>query len=311
MELAPPPSPLDTDETLTPKGPWSFLRASLPGGFSGSGLGLLIGWLLAGLPPAFLLARHLVGLMGHSAMAAHWGERLNVRELLELWWNGNWQHQPMPAWALVFLLLGLGISLWSGWKMQAEQLGREATFAPWFLGGLEAILLGPLPLYLPLFLGVFLLKAFGERGIDSFAWLLFIFKPLFWLAWSGACFLQWSLLRVGRLDQDRGGWLRHLRDSFLRLWLHPIQWGGLILGGVALRVVLHGGALALGWRMGGAALGRVWLLVLLQALATLIGAWTLGLVMRVAARFTAHDAHIRRERAALEATAKEGMALEA
>ncbi len=311
MDLAPPPSPLDLDETLSPKGPWSFLRASLPGGFSGAGLGLILGWLLAALPPAFFLARHLVGLTSHSAMASHWGERLNAKELLELWWNGNWQYQPMPAWSLMFLILGLGLSLWCGWKMQAELLGSEATFGPWFKGGLEAILLGPLPLYLPLYVGVFLLKAFGERGIESFAWLLFILRPIFWLSWFGACFLQWSLLRVDRLDPHRGGWFKHLRNAFVRLWLHPIQWGGLILGGTVLRLALHGGALVLGWRMGGAALGRVWLLVFLQLAASLVGAWSLGLLLRVAARFTRHDAHIRRERAALEAAAEEGEPLEA
>lgn len=311
MDLAPPPSTFDTDEALSPKGPWSFLRESLPGGFSGPGLGLIVGWLLAALPPAFFLARHLAGLAGHSALPTHWGERLDAKELMELWWNGEWRHQPMPTWALVFLLLGLGISLWSGWKMQAEQVGREATFGPWFKGALEAILLGPLPLYLPLFVGVFLLKAFGERGIDSFAWLLFFLRPLFWFAWSGACFLQWSLLRVARLDPDRGGWFTHLRHGFLRLWLHPMQWGALILGGSALRILLHGGALILGWRMGGAALGRVWLLVLLQVLAGVVGAWTLGFVMRVAARFTVHDAHVRRERSALEKALKESEPLEA
>ncbi|HJV90843.1 MAG TPA: hypothetical protein VJ623_11100 [Holophagaceae bacterium] len=311
MELAPPPSPLDTDEALTPRGPWSFLRESVSGGFTPSGLGLIAGWLLAALPPAFFLARHLVDLAGHSALAIHWGERLDTRELLELWWNSPWRHQPLPFWALLSLLVGLALSLWSGWKMQAEQLVRQATFGPWFKGALEALLLGPLPLYLPLYVGVFLLKAFGERGIDSFAWLLFLIRPLFWLAWSGACFLQWSLLRVGRLEARSAGWLGHLRDSFLRLWLHPLQWGALIFGGALLRILLHGGALVLGWRMGGAALGRVWILVGLQLVAHVVGAWSLGWLLRVAARFTAHDAHIRRERAALEAAVRAGGPLEA
>ncbi|HJW33312.1 MAG TPA: hypothetical protein VJ505_08110 [Holophagaceae bacterium] len=311
MDLAPPPSPLDLDETLSPKGPWSFLRAALPGGFSGPGLGLILGWLLASLPPAFFLARHLVGLAGHSGMPVHWGERLDAKELMELWWNGEWRHQPLPAWALVFLLLGLGVALWSGWRMQADRLNREATFGPWFKGALEALLLGPLPLYLPVMVGIFILKIFGERGIDSFAWLLFIFRPLFWFAWSGACFLQWALLRVARLDPERGGWFKHLGHSFQRLWLHPLQWGALILGGSALRLFLHGTALAIGWRMGGATLGRVWMLVLLQLIAVAASAWTLGWVLRVAALFTVHDAYIRRERAALEAAVNQGAPVEA
>lgn len=306
MELAPPPSPLDTDESLAPRGPWSFLREALPGGFSGQGLWLIGGWLLAALPPAYLLARHLVGLAGHSALASHWGERLDLREALELWWNGGWNHQPLPAWALVFLLLGLGIALWSGWRMQAEALGRTASIGPWILGGLEALVLGPLPLYLPLAFGIFLLKAFGERGIESFAWLLFLFRPLFQLSWVGACFLQWSILRVGRLDPERGGWWLAFREGFLRLWLHPLQWGALVVGGTALRILLHGGALMLGWRLGGEALGRVWALVVLQLLAGIVGAWSLGFLLRVAARFTAHDGRIRRERRALEAAVRMG-----
>jgi hypothetical protein len=311
MELAPPPSPLDTDESLAPRGPWSFLRAALPGGFSGQGLWLMGGWLLAALPPAFFLARHLVGFAGHSALASHWGERLDLREALELWWNGDWNHQPLPAWALIFLMLGLAVALWSGWRMQAEALGHKATLRPWFLGGLEAVLLGPLPLYLPVAFGVFLLKAFGERGIESFAWMLFVVRPLLWLSWSGACFLQWSLLRVGRLDPDRGSWWQALRDGFARLWQHPLQWGALVIGGTALRILLHGGALVLGWRLGGAALGRVWMLVILQLLAGLVGAWSLGLLLRVAAKFVAHDAHIRRERRKLEALVQAGAPNEA
>lgn len=306
MELPPPPSPLDTDESLAPRGPWSFLRAALPGGFTGPGLWLIAGWLLMALPPAFFLARHLVGLTGHSALASHWGERLDLREALELWLNGSWRHQPLPAASLITLLLGLGVVLWSGWRMQAETLARKATAGPWILGGLETLLVGPLPLYLPLAGAVFLLKAFGERGIESFAWILFVLRPLFWLAWTGACFLQWSLLRVGRLDPQRGSWWQALRDGFLRLWQHPLQWGALVLGGTALRVLLHGGALVLGWRLGGAALGRVWTLVALQLLAGVVGAWSLGFLLRVSARFTAHDAHIRRERRALEAAHREG-----
>ena len=98
--------------------------------------------------------------------------------------------------------------------------------------------------------------------------------------------------------------------AFLRMWMHPLQWTGLLLGASAIRVILHGGALLLGWRLGGATPGRVWILVLLQLLATLAGAWIQGVLLRAAARFTFHDAAVREARAALAASAS-GAALEA
>lgn len=304
MDLPPPPTLHDAQADLAPKGPWSFLRASMGSGLHGATLGLMAGWAVAELVPAFLLARHVAAHAGNSALPAHWGERLDARELLDLWWNGEWRHQPLPTWGILFLFAGLGWALWSGWKVQAELLDRRPTFRAWGLAGLEALLLGPLPLLVPAWLAIAFLGLIGDRGIDAFAWVKAVLVPLFWLAWSGACFLQWSLLRTAHLLPNRGPWLRHLGHGFLRLWMHPLQWFGLITGAAALRVLLHGGALLLGWRLGGATSLRVWVLVLLQLLATLLGAWIQAVILRIATRFTAHDAAVREARAhlALQAT---------
>ena len=309
MDLPPPPTLHDAAEAQTPRGPWSFLREALAFDLRGAALGLLGGWALAELVPAFLLARHVAGMAGNSALPAHWGERLDARELLEVWWNGEWRHQPLPLWGVIFLLAGLVWALWSGWRLQADMVGRKPTFGAWLLGGLESLLLGPLPLLLPALAALWFLRLIGDRGIPAFAWVRVFLAPLFWLSWSGACFLQWSLCRAARLLPKRPDWPRHMGHSFLRMWMHPIQWFGLLLGATALAVTLHGGALLLGWRLGGATTGRVWMLVLLQLVATLASAWIQAVILRLAARFTFHDAAIRDIRAELAASG--GSVLEA
>lgn len=310
MEFPPPPTLLDAQADLAPKGPWSFLRSSLALDLRGAGLGLLLGWAVAELVPAFLLARHVATLAGSSALPSHWGERLDARELLELWWNGEWRQHPLPTWGLLFLLAGLAWALWSGWRLQAETVDRPPSARAWLLGGLESLLIGPLPLLLPTLIALWFLRLVGDRGIEAFAWLRAVLAPLFWLSWSGSCFLQWSLCRSARLRPGGSPWLRHLGHAFLRLWMHPIQWFTLVAGAVGLRVLLHGGALLAGWRLGGATSGRVWLLVGLQLLATLIGAWIQAVILRVATRFTFHDAAVREARTQL-AHGAEGAPVEA
>ncbi len=293
MELPPPPTLHEAQEALAPRGPWSFLRASLAQALKEGGYGLMGGWALAGLVPAFLLARHVAGFAGSSALPGHWGERLDLREFIDLATNSDLHVQPFPAWGLVFLVTGLAWALWSGWRLQAGIMDRRPSAGAWLLGGLEALLLGPLPLLVPTLLALWFLRLIGDRGIESFAWVRAILAPLLWATWSSACFLQWALCRSARLLESRPTWLRHMGHGFLRMWMHPVQWTLLLFGASALRVLLHGSALYLGWRLGGASTGRVWSLVLAQLLATLAGAWVQAVLLGTATRFLQHDVAVR------------------
>lgn len=77
-------------------------------------------------------------------------------------------------------------------------------------------------------------------------------------------------------------------------------------GALLLRLALHAAVIELAWRMGGGSVGRVWLFVLLEAVATLIGAWTIAWLLRVTALFWRHDQAVRKAIAELEAASTAG-----
>jgi len=144
------------------------------------------------------------------------------------------------------------------------------------------------------------LAGLGGTGIQGFGWLDWVGAGLVRLAFISALFLQWWLCRLGRAGQAPGfrlgSWRRlagHLGLSFRRLWLHPVQWLALILGGILLRAGLTLLVLVLAWRLGGGTIPRVGAFLALQLLVVLVNAWLLGWFLRLAALFLRHDAAVR------------------
>jgi hypothetical protein len=121
--------------------------------------------------------------------------------------------------------------------------------------------------------------------------------------------LQWWICRLGRAAGLSRGYRAHLADSFLGLWNHPIQWGLLTVGGVALRTLLSFLVLLLAWRLGGGTTFRVWLFLLLQLLVTAMNGWLMGWLLRVTARFWRHDATVRSELVTLKESIREAEAV--
>lgn len=276
------------------QGPWRFLRRGLAGGFSSASLQLMAAWSFAAMIPAWFWARHVAGFAGHSALANHWGERIAMRDALDLWWNGKWSENPIGFLPLFSFLIFVGWALWSGWRVQTETLGTRPSFSAWFIGIWETLLIGLLPLYIIHWAVTTPLAGAGGLGIPLFSWTAFLLKPVFFFAFMMALSLQWSLFRVARLIAPQS-WPRHLLHGFLRLWTHPIQWTLFALGLSLFRLLLTVGVLSLGWRWGGMGSGRVLLFALLQGVAAALLAWSLGWQARVAALFTQHDAEVRAE----------------
>lgn len=292
------------DETgLGPRGPWSFLRESAPGGFSASGLWLLAGWVLLAVGPAFLWASYLMDHTrirgGWSALPAHWGEQLNAKDVVELFGRGE-VHGLLGAGASTVLILGLALVLWASWKHQAEAAGLRPRLGAWVGGLLDTLLVG-LPCLL-LYLIVYVSLAWlGDLGVPALSWIAFVGGPLLGLVTSSAWMTQWWLLRINRLERKGQSWPRHLVLGFRRLWSHPVQWAVLLAGGSLVRLAFHAATLEAAWRMGGGGAGRVALFVLLEALSALAGGWILGWMLRTTARYWRHDQAVRRAVAELEA----------
>ena len=116
-----------------------------------------------------------------------------------------------------------------------------------------------------------------------------------------AFFLQAWLCRLDRASAPGRPLGTHLRRSFLRLWVHPIQWTVLVLAGVVIRMGLPFLVLLLGWRLGGGSLVRVWSLLGLQALVVLVNAWLIGWFLRVTAHFWRNDEAVQTVISDLEA----------
>jgi hypothetical protein len=276
------------------QGPWTFLKETRGGGFTKAGMQLMLAWACAAVIPAWFWARHVASFAGRSALANHWGERLALRDLLELWWNGKWEQDPFGFLPRLALLVCLSWALWAGWQMQAEVIGQRPTAKAWVLGFFEAVLIGVAPLGFVYWIIGLPISGMGGLGIAPFSWAAFLLKPLFFFAFMTALSVQWSICRVRRLAEPQP-WMRHLGHSFLGLWTFPIQWTVLALSTSLLRMALSFGVLALAWRWGGISSSRVAWFAVLQGLVAAGVAWTLGWQLRLAGRFAQHDAEVRAE----------------
>lgn len=308
MEPTERPTTILTDEELAPRAPWLFLRASLPGGFTRWGWGLMTGWMLVLLGPALGWAGHLRRAAGWSALPSHWGESLNVRDIWELWENGGLQHRLTNSPTVHLFGLGMVIVLWCGWRMQGDTAGLKARLGPWLLGALDTVLIGFIPLGLITWLVSEALGHLGGSGIDFLGWAALFGRPLVWMALVSALNLQWWFCRLGRTAGLKRGYGAHLADSFMRLWSHPIQWGFIALGGAVLRSLLPFLVLLLAWRMGGGTPFRVWLFLALQLLVTAFNGWLMGWLLRATALFWNHDVVVRDARASLKDALREAEA---
>ena len=297
-----PPECALAEEALSPRGPWTFLRAALPGGFSGAGLELLGAWLGFQILSSSLWAQHLRHLAGWSALPTFWGEQLSARDVWELVVNGKLGEHPLGFWTPLFALGFLAWALWAGWKVQAKAAGQRPAFAPWAFGLVDAALIGLLPILLVESALTWFLGFLGATGIQGLGWANLVGGTLVRLTAVSAFLLQWWLCRANRAKASggfrMGSWSalgRHLGHSFLRLWLNAMQWALLLAGGVVVRLGLHLLVLLLAWRWGGGTPVRVWAFLLLQGLATLAAAWVMGWMLRLVAFFGEHDARVREE----------------
>jgi hypothetical protein len=295
---APPFDPYQPD-AHAPRGPWSFLREAVPGGFSALGNQLQASWLVFFLFSNVFWALHLRGLAGWSSLPNYWGELLTARDLWELVENGGLKNHWSGPWVPIAAFGACLWFLWSGWRLQAGSAGLSARLSAWAWGFLDALLIGALPLTLIAMVKLWFLAKLAGTGIQGLCWFALVAGPLVRLACLSAFFLQWWLCRLGRAAGPQawrlGGWRalgRHLWDAFSRFWLHPIQWGLLVAVGVLLRAGLTFLVLFLAWRWGGGTPLRVTVFLLLQVLVVLFNAWQLGWFLRLVGLFWRHDAAV-------------------
>lgn len=293
-----PPSFLDDDRTGFRR-PLTFLRESIPGGFGSAGIQLMAAWSVAAMIPATLWAWHVAGFVGRSSLANHWGERLPIRDLLDLWWNGKWSQAPLGALPVLALVAGLTWALWAGYRMQAEMLGTRPRLGAWLLSLVEALVLGAAPLLLVRWILMKPVDTMGGQGITFLGWASLLLKPLSYAATATAFFLLWSFIRVGRLA-SRKPWPRRMKQGFFALWAYPIHWTLVCFGLALLRLATVSAVVILFWRAGGASVGKVWAFALAQGLLSALLAWTQGWQLRLAARFALHDAGVRDEQERLK-----------
>lgn len=287
--------PAPADDPVA-RGPWSFMVEALPGGFSRWGLQLLAGWLAFSLLTSVLWALHLRGLTGWSALPDYWGELLTSRDLWELLENGGLRRHWSGPWVPLAAGLSMLWFLWSGWRLQAASAGLPARPGPWLWGLADTLLIGLGPLAALAGALLWACARLGATGIQGLGWLDWVGGGLIRLAFLSALVLQWWLCRLGRAGAPPGfrlgSWgrlARHLGLSFRRLWLHPMQWLSLILGGALLRLGLTLSVLILAWRLGGDTIPRVGAFLALQLAAVLANAWQIGWFLRLAALFHHHD----------------------
>ncbi len=291
-----------TEDALRPLGPWAFLREAVAGGLGRWGLQLMAAWALLPVLGSAAWAQHLRAHAGNSALPNYWGEMLTARDAWELAVNGQLERAPLgflPGLVLAVLLLW---ALWAGWKLQARTVELEGRLMPWLLGGLDALLLAALPLAACAWLLDRILDALAATGIQGLGWLDLVATPLVWLCAGSAFMVQWWICRIareGEAPRGLGALGRHLGRAFLRCWLHPVEWGLLVLGGVVARTGLSFLVLRLAWAWGGGSSARVWLFLGLQVLAALLNAWLIGWMLRLSARYWRHDVRVRAEIRAL------------
>lgn len=302
------PATIHVHEELEPRGPWSFMKEAVAGGLSKWGVHLITAWAAFQVLTSTAWAMHLKGFAqfpgtpGGSTLPNNWGEHLTAMDIWELAENGGMKHSPLGSAAPFFAFLCLVWVFWSGWRMQADLLGFPARLRHWAMGFVDALLLGVAPIGLVFWVARWALSSMGKTGIQGLGWAAFIGIPLLTMAFFSALSLQWWLCRLSRGAGSRGsmGLLRHWGRSFLRLWMTPIQWTSLVLGGVALRSVLACLVIWVGWRMGGGTSMRVQGFLLLEILAAALNAWLLGWFLRLTALFWRQDEKVRNARLELE-----------
>ena len=293
----------DDPETPVPRGPWSFLRPGLGGGFSRWGLQLLAGWLCFHVLTATLWAMHLRSLAGWSSLPNYWGELITLRDIWELAGNGGLQEHWTGPWAPLAAALAMAWFLWAGWQVQARAAQVPGRFKAWLGAFLDALVIAALPLGAIGWMLNAILAALAGTGIQGLGWLDWVGGTLLRLALVSAFFLQVWLCRLDRAGRADFRYGPHLAACFRMFWRHPVQWTALVVGGAALRALLPFLVLLLGWRLGGGASGRVWGLLGLQALVVLANAWLIGWFLRVTALFWKNDAAVEAVIQELEAGA--------
>lgn len=307
METEPSLPETHASETPIPRSPLSFSKEALSGGLNRSAMHFCAAWVALQLIPAALWARHLRVATGSSALPSFWGEQLQVTDLWELIHHGGLEHAPFGA--LVPWVFGILTAwmLWAGWRHQAEAAGLPPRFSAWTWGLLEGLALAIIPITL---LTTLLRRALGwaaSSGIEGLGWTELVGTVLLTLCVPSVVLLQAWLCRLSRAEATPGwrfgswaGLGRHLGRSFLRLWLHPVDWTLLVVGGILLRGAGQAFALWLAWRWGGSGLGKVWTFIGLEALVAAGNALLLAWFLRLVARYWRHDHHLRQEIRALE-----------
>jgi hypothetical protein len=303
------PDTIDTDDPLQPMGPWSFLRQAIPGGFSSWGLQLMLAWVSFEALTSAAWAFHLRKLVGSSALPSYWGELLTVRDLWELAINGGLKAHPTGFWTPLAAVLAIVWVLWSGWRLQSHSVALHGRCGQWFWGAIDALIIGGAPL-LVLGLGIsWILDAMASTGHPGLNWLNLVGGTfLLRLSCISALMLQWWLCRIDRAQHPVNAWHlggieilgRHLAQSFLRLWRHPVQWVFIIVGGVIARAGLHLLVMLLAWYLGGSSVIRVWMFLGLELFVTALNAWLLGWFLRTSALYWRHDDRVRQEIRSLE-----------
>ncbi|HNX95316.1 MAG TPA: hypothetical protein PKL14_09160 [Holophaga sp.] len=305
------PETIKLNDALQPQGPWTFLIEAIPGGFSRWGIQLMLAWGAFQVLTSAAWALHLRKLAGHSALPDFLGELLTIGDVWELANNSGLKYQPLGFWAPLFALVSLGWVLWAGWRVQGQSIGIKGTFHAWIWGMADALVIGLVPVLVIDFCVSWLLGTLASTGVQGLGWLNLVGGAILRLSCASAFMLQWWLCRIDRATGDHAWHLggiarlgRHLKSSFLRLWLHPNQWGLLVVGGVLVRAGVHLLVLLLAWHMGGGTSLRVWTFLLLDLAATLLCAWLLGWFLRISALYSRHDALVQKEIQKLEAAAE-------
>lgn len=291
------------------------MKEAIGGGLSRWSWHLMAAWAAFQLLTSLAWAGHLRGFAGFasptggSALPNNWGEHLTAKDIWELMENGGMKHEPFGSALPLLAILCLVWVFWSGWAMQADLLGFRARLRHWLLGLLDALLLGLLPLGIVFGLTRWTLSSLRATGIQGLGWTALIGIPLISMAFASALSLQWWLCRVDR-GAGSSGLLRHWGRSFLRLWMHPVQWTSLVLGGVSLRAGLAFLAIWIGWHLGGGSTSRVQVFLLLELVSAVINAWLLGWFLRLAALFWRQDEKVRNVRLELELARKLAISVE-
>lgn len=307
---APPALSLEATDELNARDPFSWLREALAQGTGGDVLHLMAAWTAFTALSGTAWALHLRTLAGWSALPNHWGDRITARDIWELAENGSWRQELVGAPTLWVSGLCLVWVFWAGWRLQARVVHLPHRLGPWLWGFLDALLIGAVPLLLAGVCAIGLWQWLGTSGLQGLGWLRLVLSPLFQATTLSAFMLQWWFCRLGRAYASMGTpaeYGRHLGHSFLRLWMHPVQWFFILFGAAALRALLGFGVLLIGWRWGGGTPARVWALLGLQVVASAAGAWLLGAQLRLGALFWAQDRRVREVRRQLRAAFSPGV----